>query len=242
MKKLLFVLSAFLFMSFQASAQWPWDKVEGNGKVKKESRSVGSFTAVSSSGFWDVMISYGESSSIEIEGDENLHEYIETDVENGRLIIKTKKKYNLRSRNRMTVYVSLTKMTGISLSGSGDMIGKGKFRNDGTTSFRVSGSGSIDITLDKVETADVSVSGSGNVRLAGTADHVDAKVSGSGNADCSDLVTDEASARISGSGNIKLNTNKSLEANISGSGNISYRGAASDVRKHVAGSGRVVKN
>ncbi len=240
MKKLLFLFS--LLATLQLSAQWPWEKIEGNGKLKKESRSVGGYTAVASSGFWDVMISYGESNSIEVEGDENLLSYIETEVENGTLNIRTKKKYNLRSHNKVVVYVSLTKIRGVSLSGSGDIIGKGKFRNDGTTDFKVSGSGSIEMSFDKVEKADVSVSGSGDIRLSGAANAVEARISGSGNADCSNLISDDASARISGSGNIKLNANKSVDASISGSGNVSYRGSASDVRKHVAGSGRVVKS
>ncbi|NCI47939.1 head GIN domain-containing protein [Sediminibacterium soli] len=239
MKKLLF-LAAMLGV-IQVSAQWPWEKIEGNGQIRKESRQVGSYTAVSSAGAWDVMIGYGESSTIQVEGDENLLPYIETEVENGKLQIRTKKRANLHSRKKITIYVSLTKMTGVSLSGSGDIIGKGRFRNEGSTSFKVSGSGNIRIDLDKVGDADVSISGSGNITLAGSANRIDARVSGSGNADCQELITNDAEAHISGSGNIKLNANKSVDASISGSGNVSYKGSAAEVKKHVAGSGRLVK-
>ena len=239
MKKLLIAVA--ILISVQSSAQWPGEKIEGNGKLKKETRSVGDYTAVSSSGFWDVMIAYGKGSQIEIEGDEDLLNYIETKVEDGRLSIKTKKNANLRSKNKITVYVSLAKMTGISLSGSGDIIGQGKFRNEGKTDFKLSGSGSIQMSFDRVTDAEVSISGSGNIRLAGSAHTVNARISGSGNADCSDLISDDASAHISGSGNVKLNANKSVDASISGSGNVSYKGAASDVKKHIAGSGRLVK-
>jgi len=238
MNKLLCILLA-LSVTTLASAQWPWSKIDGNGNKVKQTRSVGRYTAVASSGFWDVMIAYGESNSIEIEGDENLLEYIETKVEGNTLSIDSKKHFNLRSKNRIVVYVTLTRMTGVSLSGSGDIIGKGKFRNDGTTTFHVSGSGSIKIDLDKVDAAEVGISGSGGIRLTGSASSVDARISGSGNIDCSDLISDNATARVSGSGNIKLNANKSLEASIAGSGNVSYKGIASDVRKHISGSGRV---
>ena len=112
MKKLFVVL--VVFSALPALAQWPWEKIEGNGKLKKETRQINGYTAVASAGAWDVMIAYGESNSIEIEGDENLLSYIDTKVENGKLSIKTTKNYNLRSKNKITVYISLTRMTGIS--------------------------------------------------------------------------------------------------------------------------------
>ncbi len=240
MKRILMVIA--IVASIPTLAQWgQWEKIEGNGHVKKETRQVSDFTAIASSGSWDVMLAYGESNAIQVEGDENLLEYIETKVEDGRLTIKSKKSVNLRSKNKITIYVSVTRLTGISLSGSGDIIGNGKFANEGNTEFKLSGSGNIKLAFHKVKRADVSISGSGNIRLSGTAGSVEAKVSGSGNADCSELIADNAAARISGSGNVKINANNSIDATISGSGNISYRGAASDVKKHVSGSGRLVK-
>lgn len=239
MRKFIFVLS--LLVAIQSFSQWPWDKIEGNGKMKKEIRSVTNYTAIASSGSWDVMIGYGESNSIEVEGDENLLYYIETKVEDGKLTIKTTKNVNLRSKNRITVYVSLKKMTGVSLSGSGDIMGVGNFSNDGKTDFKISGSGSIKISFEKVNTAEIVISGSGNIGLIGSASTVNVKISGSGNADCSALICEDATAHISGSGNVKVYTNRSIDASISGSGNVQFKGAASDIKKHISGSGRVIK-
>ncbi len=240
MKKLLVVIA--VLASLQSIAQWPWEKVEGNGQLKKENRNTGNYTSIASSGSWDVMIAYGESNSLQVEADENLLPYIETQVENGRLSIKSKKNANLRSKNKITIYVSVTKLTGVSLSGSGDIIGNGKFDNDGNTSFKLSGSGSIKIAFNKIAKTEVTISGSGNVRLSGTSGSVAAHISGSGNADCSELNCDEVKASISGSGNVKVNANRSIEASIAGSGNVYYKGAATDIQKHVSGSGRVVKS
>jgi|GEM_PF-4990919 len=36
-------LAAALFISIQTMAQWPWDKLEGNGNRKTESREAGNF-------------------------------------------------------------------------------------------------------------------------------------------------------------------------------------------------------
>ena len=240
MKKLLVAFA--VLASLQSFAQWPWEKIEGNGQLKKETRNTGNYTSIASSGSWDVMVAYGESNSVQVEADENLLPYIVTQVENGRLSINSKKNANLRSKNKITIYVSLTRLTGVSLSGSGDIIGNGKFDNDGISSFRLSGSGSIKISFNKISKTEVAISGSGNIRLGGSSSSVSAQISGSGNADCSELNCDDAKATISGSGNVKVNANQSIEANIAGSGNVYYKGAATDIKKHVAGSGRVLKS
>lgn len=230
-----------LCITVSSMAQWGiWKKIEGNGHIKKETRDVRSgYTAISSSGSWDVMIAYGESNTIEVEGDENLLDYIDTHVEGSQLVIKTRGNYNLYTHHKIVVYVSVTRLTGIHLSGSGDIIGHGRFRNDGNTVFRTSGSGSIRIEGDHFGSVEAHVSGSGQVKVAGSASSLDASISGSGGIDCSKLIADNLSAHISGSGNIHAYANRSVDANISGSGNITYTGSATDIRKHVSGSGRV---
>lgn len=234
-----FLLFLTLFVAIQSNAQWPWEKVEGNGRLAKQTRQAGQFTAVHSAGPWNVVIGYGEPGSIQVEGDENLLSYIETKVEDGKLMIRTTKHVNLRAKNKITIRLSLTRLTGLALSGSGDLSGNGKFHNDGNTYFRVSGSGTMSFRFDRVGTAEVMVSGSGDIRLTGSASAVTGRVSGSGNADCGELQCENATAHVSGSGNMKVNASRMLDATISGSGNISNRGAAADIRKHVSGSGRV---
>ena len=240
MKKIFII--AVMFLSFQSFAQWPWEKIQGNGVLSKETRQVSNYSSIASSGSFDVMIAFGESNSIEVSGDENLIPYIETTVENGTLTIKSKNKVNLKAKNKLTIYVSLTRLTGISLSGSGEIIGDGNFKNEGQTDFKLSGSGKIKLNFGQLHNVIVNISGSGNIRLAGSAFSLDTKISGSGNADCSEVICEDAIAHISGSGNIKLNANKSINANISGSGNISYKGAANEIKKQISGSGRLVRS
>ena len=235
------LLVTLVIISFAATAQWPFNKVEGNGVIKKEKREVGNFTSISSSGAWDVMLAYGSSSNLEIEGDENLLEYIETKVEDGKLSIRTKNRENIHSRKKIVVYVSATTLKSISQSGSGDIIGEGKFENSGSTKVSVSGSGSVKLKFKQFAQTDVSVSGSGNIKLEGTTQKLSGRVSGSGNIDCDDLVADDVEAGVSGSGNIKAYAAVSISASISGSGNVYYRGNAKQVSTRTSGSGRIKK-
>jgi hypothetical protein len=239
MKKLL--LAVLLLAGSQAMAGG-WETVEGNGNLKKDNRNASGYTAVGSGGAFDVEINYGTSNTITVEADENLLPYIESVVENNELKLRAKKGYNLKSRNKMKITVSLTKMTALHVSGSGNVKGDGDFNNDGTTNISISGSGDVKLNFGKFNGLEVKISGSGNMKLKGKeTSKISAQVSGSGNIDAYDVSASEVTARVSGSGNVNVTASASVDAVISGSGNVNYKGAASDVKQKTSGSGKVRK-
>jgi hypothetical protein len=228
-----------MLISFSSFAQWNWEKIEGNGQLKKETRTPGDFTGISSSGSWDVMVAYGSTCSVQVEGDENLLPYIVTEVESNRIQIHSKKNTNLRSKNKIVIYVTLNNLSSISLSGSGNIMGEGKFSSDGPFQVSISGSGNIKMAFNNAQTVSMSIAGSGNIQLAGKAGKAEVSISGSGNAECANLQVDDVIAKISGSGNVNIFSNKSVKASISGSGNVVYKGPANEIESHSAGSGKV---
>ncbi len=238
MKKLLF--SFFALITFSSYSQW--HTITGNGNIKKETREVRSFTGVSLSGNMNVQLAYGTSNSIIVEGDENLLPYIETKVEDGNLVVKSKDKVGLKAKNKLMVYVSLTKLTGLRVTGSGNISGTGDFSNDGKTNISVSGSGNINVGINSFNETNIAISGSGNVTLKGNStNNIDATVSGSGNIDCSNVSCNDVFAHVSGSGNIKVSANKSIDARVSGSGNVYYKGSATNINLKSSGSGKIIK-
>jgi hypothetical protein len=239
MKKLL--IAMFAIISLNSFSQ-PWETIKGNGQIKKETRGVRAYTSLLSKGSMNVQIAYGNSNNVVVEADENLLPYIETNVEDGKLIIKAKKNVNLKSTSKMVVSVSMTKINSLQLSGSGNINGEGAFSNPGKTDIGISGSGNIKLSFDSFGDLDLSLSGSGNMDLKSTAtNNISAAVSGSGNIECSDIRSNDVEAKISGSGNIKVYANKSIDAKISGSGNVYYKGSASNISSKIAGSGKILK-
>ncbi|MDQ6762778.1 MAG: DUF2807 domain-containing protein [Bacteroidota bacterium] len=239
MKKLLIVLLAFT--SFHTFAQ-RWETIKGNGQIKKESRSVSAFTSLASEGSMDVQITYGSPENLTIEADENLLPYIETSVEENKLTIKTKKNINLKTAKKIIVYVSMTKINSLQLSGSGDIKGSGAFTSDGKTDISLSGSGNLTLDFGSFKDLGLSLAGSGNMALKGDATNsIDAKVSGSGNIDCVKVASKDVDVKLSGSGNVKVYADNSIDAKISGSGNVYYKGDAQNINSKVVGSGKVLK-
>ncbi len=238
MKKLLVVL--FAITTLAAAAQ-KWETVKGNGNIKTDSRTVSNFTAVDSRGSLNVDIKYGESTTVLVEADENLLPYIVTKVEGDKLVITTDK-VGISSKEKLMVHISMTKVTGVSLSGSGNIFGSGQFSNDNTTKLSVSGSGNLKLGFASFSAIEASVNGSGNMELTnGKTNTIDAAVSGSGNIGAYAIESKTVKARVSGSGNVKVTASETLEAVSSGSGNVYYKGTATVVNAQSHGSGKVIK-
>ncbi|MFC4231164.1 head GIN domain-containing protein [Parasediminibacterium paludis] len=226
--------------SFTTIAQ-PWRKIEGNGNLTKNVRTVDNFTSIGSGGSWDVIISYGTDKEVTIEADENLIPYIITEVKGGKLNIRTENYVNLKSKNKIKIYVSLTEITGISLAGSGNITGVGNFTNDDKTTFSVAGSGNINLDFKGIQKVGISIAGSGNVILKGKTEALGVSISGSGDAICKDLVADDVKVSIAGSGSAKVNASNGLKVSVVGSGDVFYTGTVTNISKSIAGSGKVIK-
>ncbi|HEX8356048.1 MAG TPA: head GIN domain-containing protein [Segetibacter sp.] len=237
MKNLLVAFIAFISVSVSAQTN-----IKGNGNVIKETREVSNFSRVSLAGNVNVQLSFGNSPTITVEGDENVLPYIETVIENETLIVRTKNKTGINSKNKLIVYASMTKIEELKVSGSGNITGNGEFTNNEKTSLSVSGSGNITVGIASFNETKIAISGSGNVTLKGeSTNNIDATISGSGNIDCSGVSCNNVFAKVSGSGNIRVYANRSIDAKVSGSGNIYYKGAATNINLKSAGSGKIIK-
>jgi len=238
------IYTLVLVCSLQASqAQW-WgnnDKINGNGDYKTETRNLNSYDYLSVNGAFSVDLVKGDEGRITITADENLLDYIITEVDGDKLIIKPKKGYNLKpsKRDGMKITVPYNDLSAISLAGSGDIVSKELIKE---RSFKtsVSGSGDIELNLD-VDSLEVMVTGSGDQKLRGNASSVTYKVTGSGDIYAYQLKSENARAKVTGSGDIELYATKSLEGRITGSGDIDYKGNPKKVDKKTNGSGDITQ-
>jgi len=238
MRKLSVLVCASL-ISLSCSAQWG-KTIKGNGNNVTIERSTGDYNGVAVSGWFDVDLVSGNEGEITLKGEENLLEYIITEVKDGKLVIKTKKGVNLKTSNWKSgihITVPVESISSVSMSGSGDIVGKTKIK---AGKFTTAMSGSGDITLDiDTDTISASMSGSGDISLSGQTTNFDATISGSGDIEAYDLEADNVDATISGSADIQVTANKSLKARVSGSGDISYRGNPEKINTKTSGSGDI---
>ncbi|SDE60554.1 Putative auto-transporter adhesin, head GIN domain [Pricia antarctica] len=233
------ILSLVAICTISCSAQWG-KGIKGNGNTVSIDRSVGEYDGIAVSGWFDVDLVHGKEGELSLEGEENLLEYIITEVENGKLVIKTEKGVNLKPsswKDGIRITVPVESIDAISLSGSADIVGKTTLK---ASDFKTAMSGSGDITLDlETESLSASMSGSGDMNLSGNTENFEATISGSGDIKAFDLIADNVEATVSGSADIKVTANKTLKARVSGSGDISYRGNPKKVDTKTSGSGDI---
>ncbi|EAR01911.1 head GIN domain-containing protein [Maribacter sp. HTCC2170] len=240
MKKLA-TLSLVVLFTVSCSAQWG-KKVNGNGKVVTIDRSTGDYDAVAVSGWFDVDLVDGNEGNVTLKGESNLLEHIKTEVKDGKLVIKVEKGYNLKPSNwkdGIHVTVPVESINAVSLSGSGDIVGKKTIK---AGKFKTSMSGSGDITLAiEASSINASMSGSGDINLSGSTTDFDVTISGSGDIKAYDLDADNVDATVSGSADIKVTAKERLKARVSGSGDIHYKGNPEKVDTKTSGSGDITK-
>ena len=236
-------LAALLLITFQLiliSCNFISDRrIDGNGVSSTQNRSVGDFHSINASGGMDVIVSQGPASSLKIEADENLLQYIETRNEGGSVEIYTRDGFNLDPKAGIKVYATAPDFNDITVSGSGKITSTGKITSSDELNTGVSGSGDIIIEVD-APSVKTHISGSGSSTIKGTTKEFSADISGSGDVRCFDLMSENTEIDIAGSGNAEVYASKSLNVDIAGAGDVRYKGTPT-VKQSIAGSGSVKK-
>ena len=215
-------------------------KVIGHGPVVTENRTLSNFTAISFGVPGDMYYTQDSVYRIEIQAQENIIREIETYVNGNELKIRVRDHAHLRSREDIRINISAPSISGLSMSGSGNVKVLQPYKPSNVR-LVVSGSGTMSINQLETNNIEADVSGSGELFVFnGTAKHEDADISGSGRIDLLGIITNTARVQISGSGSIKVHVNQELNSKISGSGKVYYKGNPI-VNTTVTGSGKVVR-
>lgn len=238
MRKLFFLLLLPVF-SFTACDFSSGKNIRGNGSISREARSHANFNKVKSHGFFDIYIETSEVFNIEIEGESNLLEYVDTWVEDQTLHIRTRKGYNLRTGKDVNVYITAPDFRQISNSGSGDIESTRRLMINDEIKFQILGSGDIDVDVDAPRVIS-EVSGSGDVELRGNCRFFQGTVNGSGDISAAELKSEEVKISISGSGNAEVFASIQMDVKVMGSGNVVYEGNP-QISQSIMGSGSIRK-
>ncbi|WP_339917523.1 head GIN domain-containing protein [Yeosuana marina] len=229
---------ACLFFATTTYAQWG-KTIRGNGNITTITRTTSDYDGIKCAGSFDYILVSGNEGNIKIEGEENLLQYIVTEVKGNNLIVKVKDHVNLKTSMRKTIKITIPfkDISKISLAGSGDL-----WNNDLITcdNLDVSLAGSGDVILH-VNASNIkgSVAGSGDLTFKGNTNSLEAKVAGSGDFHSFELQSKNTDISVAGSGDAEVTSTDSIKARVSGSGDIVYKGHPKKEDTKVAGSGSI---
>lgn len=191
--------------------------VEGSGTSKTQHRETGDFTSVDISGAYDVEITCGQKTDIQIIGDDNIVPLVTTTVKGTTLYISNDGSIHPKTKLRVVITV-------------GDL-------------NQVSSSGASEIAVRGLHNAefDIDVSGAGSVYAAGETGKLSVDLSGAADVDTKDLHAKSVTIDVSGASDAEVFASEELSADVSGVGNITYYGNPQTVTQEVSGVGSIRK-
>ena len=208
--------------------------IKGSGDVTTESREVSGFDSVSHTGIGRVIITQGDKESLTIEADDNLFEYITSEVKSGTLELGFTDNVRIDSASPITFTVGVKDLTGLDSTGTGS-IEIGELRAD-NLSISTSGTGSISIGTLTATDLMANAEGTGDIKLAGNVETQEIMRVGTGDYDASDLESKTANVEAVGTGSVVIWVLDSLDVEITGTSEVSYYGSP-NVTQNITATG-----
>ena len=120
MKKSILLLALCCFTISNAQK---YKKIKGNEKITTIFRTTSEYDKIKVSGSFDFKLIAGKEGNISIKGDENLLQYIKTEVKNNTLTVVFEKGINIQYNYSSTLEVTIPieKISEITFAGSGNV-------------------------------------------------------------------------------------------------------------------------
>ncbi len=232
MKKLLIIaLSSIVLFSCRPS-------IRGSGNIITQKRTVGNFKGLSAATSIEVDVKIGSTYEVTVEADDNVVDYIKTEVVGGTLKIRYADNTSLRNAN-VTVHITVPTLEKLSASSSAKIVVDGILTNTSKIEFDASSSAEIEATVDAPQIA-ADANSSADITLKGKTQNFKVEVSSSADINAEDLLTENTTAEASSSGTAHVHASIKLDGKATSSGLVKYRGGAA-VTKSESSSGSVEK-
>ena len=188
--------------------------VRGNGQIKTEERQVGAFANVDTSGSFEIEWQNG-SPALRITTDENLLPYIENDVSEDTLHLRTRD--HIWPTHGIKIVISSPTRTG------------GRTR------------GAVKLTVKQLSGATFALEskGASEVTLSGNIDRLLVDMTGASQLAAAGLQTKTAEISTTGAGDSEVAVSDTLNVAITGAGKVTYSGNPATIKKQITGAGSI---
>ena len=235
MKKIIpFLLGILLLAS--GCRQISGIRERGSGNIKAETRNASGFTNIDVSGAIDVYIKQDSTTSVKVETDDNLLQYVEVETSGSTLEIYTERGVWLRPSNKIKVYVSTPSFKEFTVSGASSISSENLITSTEALHVGLSGAsdGKFEFDAPKIT---VDLSGASEVSIRGKTKDFEAGGSGASHIRCYELLAENTNVDLSGASEAEVYASIRLKGEASGASSVDYKGSASaNVEKSGASS------
>jgi len=228
LKTLLIGLIAFNFFSCQYTHS---QFLKGNEKITTTDRAVTPLQTVEIQDGIDLFITQGTVEKLQIEADENLQEYIKTEVNQGVLKIYLSK--GIWKSKRLKAHLTIVNINELSASGGSDVETVGILK---LNEISVICSGGSDAKLNiEAEKIKFKASGGSDGFLVGSAKNFLAKGSGGSDIHAFDLKSGDCFIEVNGGSDAEVNASGNLNVSASGGSDVAYKGTPTNIDSNMSG-------
>lgn len=210
---------------------------KGSGTILEQERKFPEFTCIDAGGGIDVFMTQGDVQKILVITDDNLQEFVKTEVNGDVLKIYTER--SLNPSKKLMVKVMMKEVKSISFSGGSDFFTENPI-NVGELKMNFSGGSDGKITL-KAVSIDAILSGGSDIDLNGTVGELKVDASGGGDFKAYGLSAANADVSASGGSDIFITVENQLKASASGGSDIKYKGNAKLIKSETSGGSDIIK-
>ncbi len=189
--------------------------IKGSGTAKTETRTLSSFNALDVEYAGAIEVRSQGQESLTVSGDDNIIQFITTEVKNGTLYIRGTKGYSPQQKLQIIVSTPDVKR------------------------FVFDGVGEANLSNIKNDRLEIVVTGVGSFSASGETKEVDIILSGIGSVDAKNLHAVNAKVNSNAVGSVDLYVTGQLDINSSGIGEINYYGNPKIVNKQAEGIGKI---
>jgi len=211
-------------------------RVRGSGHIISENRTASGFNSIDVSGAIDVYIKQDSTTSVKVEADDNILEYIEVHTEGSTLQIYTEGNIRLKPSNKIKIYVTNPEYKDLQVSGASSIRSENEITSPDVLHVDLSGAseGRLELNAPKVS---VNLTGASNANIRGKTKDFEGSASGASEIRGFDLLTENADVDASGASSIEVFASVKIAGQASGASSVNYKGnAQANVEKSGASS------
>jgi len=222
-KAFLFLLVILVFAS--GCREMSARRERGSGHITSQTRNVSGFNSIDVSGAIDIYVKQDSTTSVKVEADDNLLQYIEVYTDNSTLVIRTDRGVRIRPSNKIKVYISNPVYRGFEVSGASSINSESLITSAETLHVGLNGAseGKMEFNAPRIA---VELSGASNLTIRGKTKDFEGGASGASEIRCFDLLTENSDIELSGASGAEIYASVKLAGNVSGASQIKYKGNA----------------
>jgi hypothetical protein len=224
MKKIaLFSLVIFLFASGCREITGP--RVRGSGNIITENRNETGFNRIDVSGAIDVFIKQDSTTSVKVEADDNIMEYVIVNTSGSTLEIHTENNIRLKPSHKIKVYVTNPDYKELLVSGASSIRSENEISSPDALHIEINGAseGRLELNAPKVS---VNLGGASHADLRGKTRDFEGDASGASEIKGFDLLSENANVEASGASSIEVFASVRIDGQASGASSVNYKGNA----------------